>query len=255
MKLTPAERLLQSLGVTEPQEIDVEAIAYHLGALIKYHPLDGCDARIVGVGDRAIIAVNARSSPQRQRFSIAHELGHWRNDRGKSLVCRVDDYRPDHRLSTERIADRYASDLLMPHYLFGPAVKKLSKLTVKAVGTLAADFETSLTATAIRTVESDHWPAMLVCHSQFGRKWFTRAPMVPSRWFPRESLDADSLALDVLFGRKPGNSHPRRIGAEAWFDRHEAEKYEVLEESVRISSTEVLTIITFTDTEMLEEAA
>lgn len=253
MDLTPAERLLHELGVSEPKDIDLEAIAYYLGARIKYRPLDGCDARIVGVGDKAIITVNVRSSSQRKRFSIGHELGHWKSDRGKSLVCRVNDYRPDHRLSTERIADRYAADLLMPRYLFQPAVKHLNKLTFKAIAALAADFDTSLTSTAIRVVESNHWPAILVCHGQTGRKWFTRAPMVPERWFPQETLDADSNAMDVLYGRKPDNSHPRKIGADAWFDRREAERYEVLEESVRIGSAEVLTLISFNDEEMLEE--
>lgn len=253
MALTPAERLLQELGVSEPKDIDLEAIAYYLGARIKYRPLDGCDARIVGVGDKAIITVNARSSSPRKRFSIAHELGHWKNDRGKSLVCRVNDYRPDHRLSTERIADRYAADLLMPRYLFKPAVQRFSKLTFKAIATLAGDFDTSLTSTAIRVVESNHWPAVLVCHGQAGRKWFTRAPMVPERWFPQETLDADSYAIDVLYGRKPDNSHPRKIGAEAWFDRREAERYEVLEESVRTGPAEVLCLVNLTDPGMLEE--
>ena len=47
MALTQAERLLQELGVTEPGEIDLEAIAYHVNARVRYRPLDGCEARIV----------------------------------------------------------------------------------------------------------------------------------------------------------------------------------------------------------------
>ena len=46
--LTEAEQLLQELGITEPEEIDLEAIAYYVGATIKRRPLDGCEARIVG---------------------------------------------------------------------------------------------------------------------------------------------------------------------------------------------------------------
>jgi hypothetical protein len=40
--LTPAERLLKDLGVTDPKEIDLEAVAWTLGARVKYRPLDGC---------------------------------------------------------------------------------------------------------------------------------------------------------------------------------------------------------------------
>jgi hypothetical protein len=60
--VTPAERLLQELGVTEPGEIDLEAIAFHLGAHVRYRTLDGCEARIIGSNDTAIITVNERSS-------------------------------------------------------------------------------------------------------------------------------------------------------------------------------------------------
>ena len=104
MALSAAERLLQDLGVTEPGEIDLEAIAYHLNATVQYRPLDGCEARIVGHGHRAIITVNARSSPRRNRFSIAHELGHWHHHKGKRLVCRADDYHPRDETSPERAA-------------------------------------------------------------------------------------------------------------------------------------------------------
>ncbi|UYN96072.1 MAG: ImmA/IrrE family metallo-endopeptidase [Enhydrobacter sp.] len=253
MRLTPAECLLQELGVSGPNDIDLDAIAHYLGVRVRYRPLDGCDARIVGVGNKAIVTVNTRSSPQRKRFSIAHELGHWKHHRGKSLVCRVDDYRPDHRMSTERVADRYAADLLMPQYLFKPATQQINKLTFAAIANLSKDFVTSLTSTAIRVVEADHSPAILVCHGQFGRKWFTRSPSVPERWFPKDALDAESSAMDVLYGRKPDNAHPRKIGADAWFDRREAERYEVLEQSVRPGSAEVLTLISITDGAMLEE--
>lgn len=253
MRQTPADILLRELGVTEPKDIDVEAIAYHLGVRVKYRTLDGCDARIVGVGDKAIVTVNSRSSFPRKRFSIAHELGHWKHHRGKSLVCRVDDYRPDHRLSSERMADRFAADLLMPHYLFTPAVRRIGKLSFAAITALSQDFDTSLTSTAIRAVEGDHSPTILVCHGYHGRKWFTRAPIVPNRWFPRDVLAAESAAMDVLYGRKHNNAHPHKIGANAWFDRREAERYEVLEQSIRTGPAEVLTLIGLTSKEMLEE--
>jgi hypothetical protein len=76
---------------------------------------------------------------------------------------------------------------------------------------------------------------------------------VPERWFPQETLDAESSAMDVLYGRKPDNAHPRRIEADAWFDRREAAQYELLEQSVRTGPAEVLCLLSFTDPRMLEE--
>jgi len=241
--VTPAERLLQELGVTEPSEIDLEAIAFHVGARVRYRPLDGCEARIVGGNDAAIITVNDRSSYRRKRFSIAHELGHWCHHRGKALVCRAEEFRPRDALSPERIADCYAADLIMPQYLFRPAARQHAKLNFKAVKALSEIFNTSLTATAIRLVDGDHSPALLVCHGSRGRKWFTRAPGVPTRWFPKEALDAEGFAFGVLYGGNADDPMPRKIGADAWFDRWDAADHEVHEQTIRIGEDEILTLV------------
>jgi hypothetical protein len=107
---------------------------------------------------------------------------------------------------------------------------------------------------AIRLVESDHAPSLLVCHGPKGRKWFTRAPSVPSKWFPQDSLDADSFAFGVLFGNKPDDSIPRKVGADAWFDRREAERFEVQEQTFRTGPDEILTLVLIEDPKMLEDS-
>lgn len=252
MSLSPAEGLLQELGVTEPDEIDLEAIAYHVNARVRYRRLDGCEARIIGKGDEAIITVNSNSARRRQRFSIAHELGHWHHHRGKCLACRVEEYRPRDAFSPERAADAYAADLLMPYYLFRPLARQQGKLTFKAVTALADIFDTSKPATAIRYVESDCSPAFLVCHGPNGRKWFTRAPSIPQRWFPQDSLDADSYAFGIQFGGRPDDHTPRKIGADAWFDRRGADRFEVHEQTMRTGS-ETLTLVLISDPKMLED--
>ena len=60
-RLTPAERLLISLGISSPKEIDLEAIAWHVGALVKYRHMDNADATIIGSVSHAVIAVNSSS--------------------------------------------------------------------------------------------------------------------------------------------------------------------------------------------------
>jgi hypothetical protein len=255
ISLSPAERVLWELGVTDPREIDLEAIAWHLGAQVKRCDLDGCEARIIGRRDRAIIRVNRLSHPRRQRFSIGHELGHWRHHRGRMLVCRSDDI-GTHRPGTpeiERVADIYAADLLLPHYLFVPIARQHATQSFRTVRELSDLFDTSITATAIRLVESKHSLAVLICHGPHGRKWFTRSPDVPERWFPRNELDPESFAFDLLFGQGGEQIHPRLIGADAWFDRDEARRYELREHSVRTADDEILTLLMITDEGMLED--
>jgi len=251
MSLTRAEKLLKELGITDPDEIDLEAIAYYVGARICYRALDGCDARIVGYGDRAIITVDSKSSFKRQRFSIGHELGHWEHHRGERLVCRVEGRQS--AFATERRADSYAADLIMPYYLFRPLLPSESKLNFTVVGTLADTFQTSQTATAIRLVESDHSPALLVCHGAQKRKWFVKAPSVPEHWIPKASTDAASSALEVLYGQRNGESMPRKIKAEAWFDCWEARGHDIYEQTLRVGQEEILTLLLLTDRRMLEK--
>lgn len=252
--LTPAEKLLKSYGIAQPREIDLEAIAYDLGAQIKYRPLEGCEARIVGAGNSAIISVNSSSGRPRQRFSIAHELGHWKFHRGKQLDCRADnaDYSKN-ASGYERIADDYAANLILPLYMLRPIVKAHEYLTFSLANEVANEFTASLTATAIRIIESDEFPCFLVCHGHHGRKWFKRSLNLPDRWFPKDQLEIDASAFDILFGQTGNDRKPERIPAQAWFDRKEAERFEILEQSIRLSSQEVLSIITLFNEEMLDE--
>lgn len=252
---SPAERLLRSLGVTEPEEIDLEAIAWHMGVVkVKYRELDGCEARIVGLGDQAIITVDDRAMPRRRRFSLAHELGHWHFHRGRTLLCRHEDIgerRGGHE--AERSANRFAADLLLPSYLLLPIARQHPRLTLKMLRETAGRFDASLTATAIRLVETGHTPIVLVHHTLAGRKWFVRSPGVPDRWFPRADLDPESYAFDLLHGRGDEQAFPRKIGAAAWFDRDEADRYEIQEQSFKVSDGEIVTVLTLTDEEMLED--
>lgn len=254
-RLTQPEQILRSLGVSDPREIDLEAIAFHLGIVrVKYRQLDGCEAQIVGLGDRAIITVDERQPRPRQRFSIGHEIGHWRYHRGRPLFCEAADLADhSHAHGFEQTANRFAANLLLPGYLLTPIARQFPKLTAKAVRETATVFEASLRATAIRLVEAGHCPAMLICHGVKGRKWFVRGPGVPDRWFPQDQLHADSYAFDILHGPGDEQPAPRKIGADAWFDRREADKYEVQEQSFSVGQGEILTILNFIDCDMLEE--
>lgn len=257
-RLSPAEELLQSLGVTEPNEIDLEAIALTLGVkAVKYRPLDGCEAMILGVGDSAIISINNVGCVGRQRFSLAHELGHWHYHRGQVMVCRSDEIGGiDKRVSpAEKHADTYAANLLMPQYLFLPTLRSFRKFDFDVIRELGDRFGVSMTAAAIRCIAIGDIPAIIVCHNHQGRYWFSRSPLVPDRWFPRKELQPESSAMDVLFDANQtiGTSRMSCVSADAWFDRYDAHRYEVLEQTFRLGPSEILTLLVFEDDDMLKD--
>ena len=251
-----AEQVLRRLGVACAADIDLEAIAWDLGVVgIRERELDGCEARIVGLGDRAIVSLDPRPIPQRQRFSLAHELGHWVHHRGRTTFCRKQDIEDGPGVGgVEQTANAFASDLLLPDYLVRPVARKADRLTLKLVGEIADEFLTSKSATALKLLQLGEFPSIAIKYDLTGRRWFRPSPLVPDRWFPATSLDHDTYAFDMLHGRLPEQTSPRKASADAFFDRHGADRFEIHEQSFRTAENEILTIVTLSDPEMLEDA-
>lgn len=247
--------LLKELGLSEPAEINIEPIAQYCGATIVYEPLEGCAARIIGHGDRAIITVDSRTKRPRQRFSAAHELGHWAWDRGKvGFACTEQIFDLEwNTLNPEQRANRYAADLLLPDFMFIPRAAK-KDMTFTTVEGLAEEFETSLTATTIRLVQHGSFPAMVVCSEQRKRKWFFRGPEVPTVLWPREQPKRDTIAYDLCEG-KISNKRPLEIYADSWIDHAGAHRYSVLEDSIKVGPDQVLTLLWWKDERPLLELA
>ena len=79
-----ARELLNELKILEPNEIDIDRIAFFKDAEIRYEMLQGMDGRIVREGKAAIITVSKKISYEGQRrFVIAHELGHYFLEHGQ----------------------------------------------------------------------------------------------------------------------------------------------------------------------------
>lgn len=245
-------QLLDELGIISPDEIDIEAIAFHCDATIRYRPLTGCAARIIGNGNNAIITVDSSSSRPRQRFSAGHELGHWMYDRGKaSFSCQEAQFVKEwSRHNPESRANRYASDLLLPVSLFRPKTNTFETMDFNVVKRLAETFSTSLTATAIRLVECGPLPTMLVCYSNAGREWFIRGSGVSKQLWPPGKPQSNTYAFDLLKG---GTEHELQgeVLAEAWFDHRITERHYIQEHSLRTSYGNVLSFLWWKDEQML----
>jgi hypothetical protein len=80
----------------------------------------------------------------------------------------------------------------------------------------------------------------------------SRSKLVPERWYPNYELDDESDALRCIFnGNELG--HPTKIGADAFFDRRGADRFEMLEETILVGHQEAISLLTLTDARMLED--
>jgi Zn-dependent peptidase ImmA (M78 family) len=127
-----AEELLTELGISDPVDIELEAIAHCVGVEVQYRRLAGCEAQIIGYKDRAVVYVSPDTSPHRKRFSTGHELGHWYHHRGRSFVCRSSDIgKPIDEKSrdAERQAAAYSGDLILPPFMVGSRLERLDEIS------------------------------------------------------------------------------------------------------------------------------
>ncbi len=242
-----AESIIDGFAIRDPKDIDVEAISIDAGMHVRFRKLDGCSATLLGVGDRAIATISPSGNKGRDRFSIGHELGHWSMHRGQSFYCRAEDfgnYTKADKLK-EKQADEFSSRLLMPTSLLRPKIGELRVLSVDDLRALAADFFTSDAAMAFRVTLLDNFPVILCCYSAERREWSLHAPMVPSRWRPKERLDKDTFAHDFVRGVSTSGSGKQ--SAEAWFENSDADKYEITEECVPYRPGQVLVLLYLSD--------
>ncbi|MCX6543522.1 MAG: ImmA/IrrE family metallo-endopeptidase [Acidobacteria bacterium] len=249
-RFRPAADLLRELGVTEPDEIEIEAIAQHCGATVTYSTLSGSEARIVGADDNAIITVNRNASRGRERFSAAHELAHWLRDAGEvALLCSPDDvFDESAGTNTETRANDYAADLLLPKFMFAPRSMGRS-MTLGTVSDLAAVFTTSLTATAIRLVQLGSFPAVVVVSDANRMRWFRRGPDVPgSLWL--HVPGRKTFAHDIF--KRQAESGSGNVYVDEWLSGA-AERHSIHEDSRRLTDDLVLSMLWWTDETPLEE--
>ena len=144
-----AEELLTELGISDPADIELEAIAHCVGVEVEYRRLVNCEAQIIGYKDRAVVYVSSDRPPKRRRFSTGHELGHWHHHRGRSFVCRSSDIgKPFDEKSkdAERQADAYSGDLILPPFMVKPRLERLGEISLDGIAELALQFKASVTA-------------------------------------------------------------------------------------------------------------
>jgi Zn-dependent peptidase ImmA (M78 family) len=241
----PAEKLIADFGISDPRDIDVDAIAHDSGVEVRYEVLNGCDATLLGIHDKAIATIQKHTNRPRQRFSVGHELGHWYYHRGEAFRCRVDDVsmnlaNPDS--AKEREADQYAAHLLLPGQLFKPLVKQIKAPSLRDLDGLAGNFKCSLLCAALRLIDVDTVPAILACHDSKGFRWFRYTKDIPRRWYLKDQLDEDSFAYDLLASGK-AQTGLRKSGADTWFTNADGKDYELLEHSVQGYGGEIITLI------------
>jgi hypothetical protein len=125
-----------------------EKLAERLRIDVRYSALQGCDGWCLSVDETAIIHINSTYAKSRQRFTLAHELGHLLLGIPSGLTESFSDmFRSDSK--EERKVNDIAAELLLPCRIVGKTVGKVP-VDASALRRLAKNARVSELVAALR---------------------------------------------------------------------------------------------------------
>lgn len=233
-----ATRLLKEFYISSPDEIRLEDIAMLNGVQVREGGLAGADARLVRMGSHGIIRISDKIRELgRKRFAMAHELGHWKLHQSASQLydCSEQDMINYTGSPMEVEANTFASELLMPSMMFRPACRK-GDPSLDMIRSLADEFCTSLTSTAVRYVEEAKETCIVVFSEQGKVKWWKgKDGYDASTWIDaKQQIHPDSAAWECL---KDGVAVTllQKVPKTCWFQNlREYRQFEAYEQAMQL---------------------
>ncbi|MER8703636.1 ImmA/IrrE family metallo-endopeptidase [Mesorhizobium sp. M1273] len=246
-----ARELVRKAGILSAP-VDTKAYLPHVHAKLKVDKTmgDGEAGSTFEISGTYYISINGNERPERQRFTTCHEIAH--------IVLALPSehvhgtwWSYAKRSPNEILCDTFAAELLLPHKLFKPLVDD-TQFGFKAIGGLAKDFETSLTATASRFATLSDAPCAFVLSEGGCVRYAVMSPALREvkAYVAREPLP-DNCQAEAL---RRGNPYegPAEIPADLWFQ--DWRRGGTLVEDTRYSSEwdQTLTLLWFEDEEVPE---
>lgn len=228
--------ILRDLKIKLPSELSIEDIAWVRGAIVVENGLQGADARLIytpGV-QPAIIRVNATIQHVGQRrFAIAHELGHMelKHNPGAPTECGEPQFSEWYKSQNAQEVDAnlFAAELLMPEAMFRERLERTVP-SVELIEGLAAEFQTTLTATAIRYIDLCEERCALAFSLDGRVIWTRRSPDFHSWITPGKKVSPCSMAVD-FFRTGTLSEKMKTVRRDAWVEN--ASERETIEEQSR----------------------
>jgi Zn-dependent peptidase ImmA (M78 family) len=152
-----AEELLEVYGLLGGKT-NLKELCRKLDLEVHAHPFQGCEGVLLVTECEQRILINSSKAPTRNRYTIAHEIGHYSMhipvEGNRVFNCSKDQVGSDRQVSEkeENEANSFASALLMPSEIFKKN-KNFSIPSWNSLNELAGAHEVSLIAAATRYID------------------------------------------------------------------------------------------------------
>lgn len=141
--------------IDNKENIDIEQVAKSKNIRVEYVPMESSTMSGYLRQENGIwvIGVNSLHNPKRQRFTIAHELGHFYMHKDKNIDFEdTTFFRNLYNSTIEYSANEFAANLLMPE----SSIREVIQSGIKKIEDLSIKFDVSITAIKYRIVSLDY---------------------------------------------------------------------------------------------------
>jgi len=167
--------------------VPVESYVEKVNATLRYETdlPKGEAGYSVPIAGKWHIVVNIKDHPERQRFTICHEVAHLHLGLSSEHAGKSDTQSYTKRPQKEIFCDVFAAETLLPSDLFKPLVDE-AVIGFKSLTALAGDFQASLTATGSRFAALNQWPCAFVLAERGIIRYASRSLSLKemSAWIP-----------------------------------------------------------------------
>lgn len=208
-----AFQLRKELGIAS-RDFDLDEVVESMGIEVRYEAIhggsEGLSARLDGAD---IIRVNCYGrSPRRQRFTLAHELGHCLL--GHCSLCLPQQVHGHGGPAQEEAANEFAANLLMPASLFRGDARR-AHARMNELSELADAYGVSRSAAALRFAGFAEDGCAVLGVTSAGGYWFVKSRRAEAWWLPDAPPDG-SLVMQHLAGSDaPSSAH---VEAGLWLE-------------------------------------
>jgi Zn-dependent peptidase ImmA (M78 family) len=214
-----ARQLLREYCIENPTQLgNLEEIANAEGLIVEDASLDYCEASIIYEESYGLVKISKNiREPGARRFALAHEMGHFYNDKLRLHRCSSEDLLTlKSKKMLEDNANAFAVELLMKKDWFVDFVKGCNP-GIEAIRDAAKYFGVSMTAAAIRYAGVDVFPVAVISSKHGKVLWSAISKSFRFQYIQRgQPVNEYSAAYDFFIG-KDVSPEPQEILADAWF--------------------------------------
>jgi Zn-dependent peptidase ImmA (M78 family) len=224
-----AQDILSALELSPP--VDVHRVCSSYDIRVYFEDIQTAEAFLVVANGKKSIIINERKILYipRQRFTIAHEVGHffipWHSS--QCACYKIGDF--DTSNAAENEADIFASELLIPTVFLLPKIQGKT-ITLELIKKLAQQFNVSLGAITRKVIANTEEKVIGLLYYRDG----TKLVQAKSRSFDlhlRDDVIGASAAKELLNSRFSNESIKRILSCNEWFHENNND-IKIVEESL-----------------------